>query len=284
MKDNTNKKNLLGEILIHSGFITQEQLEYALKERQKNGGRLGEVLVRLGYISSQTISTVLKKQLASSLLVNHKMLESPEFSEFYRLQTSIKMALFSDEPLKSIMVTSSIPEEGKSFSVSYLAMIITSLMNKRTLLIDADLRRPSIHLRFGLSLVYGLTDVLIENKKIDECLQDTELANLKVLTSGSRCPNSSSLLGSQKMKNLINELKEKFDLLIFDSSPLYPLADAIILSSYVDGAILVIKSGSTRRGIVQRAVNTLKDTKVKILGTILNQVEDEIPKYYYHNQ
>lgn len=283
MSKNTSKKDLIGQILIHSGFITHEQLEYALKEREKNGGRLGEVLVRLGYISSQTISNVLKKQLASSLLVNHKMLESPEFSEFYRLQTSIKMALFSDEPIKSIMVTSTVPAEGKSFSVSYLAMIITSLMNKRTLLIDADLRRPSIHIKYGLSLIYGLTDVLIENKTVDECLQDTELPNLKVLTSGSRCPNSSALIGSQKMKNLINDLEKKFDLLIFDSSPLFPLADSVILGSYVDGAILVIKSGATRRGIVLRALNTLKDTKVRILGTILNQVDSEVSSYekYY---
>jgi capsular exopolysaccharide synthesis family protein len=278
----TSKKDLLGQILINAGFITHEQLEYALKDRVKNGGRLGEVLVRLGYISSQTISTVLKKQLVSSLLVNHKMLESPEFSEFYRLQTSIKMALFSDDPIKSIMVTSAVPAEGKSFSVSYLAMIMTSLMNKRTLLIDADLRRPSIHVKFGLSLIYGLTDVLVDNKKIDECLQNTELENLKVLTSGSRCTNTTALLGSQKMKNLVGELKEKFDLLIFDSSPLYPLADSVLLSSYVDGTILVIKAGATRRGIVQRAANTLKDTKIKILGTILNQVEYDVPKYDYY--
>ena len=282
MSDKRKKNELLGQILINAGFLTHEQLKYALNEKKKNGGRLGEVLVRLGYISSQTISTGLKKQLASSLLVNHKMLESPEFSEFYRLQTSIKMALFSDDPIKSIMVTSSVPEEGKSFSVSYLAMIMTSLMNKRTLLIDADLRRPSIHIRFGLSLIYGLTDVLVDNKKIDECLQSTELNNLKVLTSGSRCTNTTALLGSQKMKNLVSELKEKFDLLIFDSSPLYPLADSVLLSSYVDGTILVVKAGSTRRGIVQRAVNTLKDTKVKMLGTILNQVEDNFKGYDYY--
>ncbi|MDD5772174.1 MAG: polysaccharide biosynthesis tyrosine autokinase [bacterium] len=282
MKNDSSKKDLIGQILINAGFITHEQLMYALKEREKSGGRLGETLVRLGYISAQTIATVLKKQLASSLLVNHKMLESPEFSEFYRLQTSIKMALFSDDPIRSIMVTSAVPAEGKSFSVSYLAMIMTSLMNKRTLLIDADLRRPSIHLKFGLSLIHGLTDVLVDNKKIDECLHDTEQENLKVLTSGSRCTNTTALLGSQKMKNLVGELKERFDLLIFDSSPLYPLADSVLLSSYVDGTILVIKAGATRRGIVQRAVNTLKDTKGKILGTILNQVEYDVPKYDYY--
>ncbi|MBI5207163.1 MAG: hypothetical protein HY934_05155 [Candidatus Firestonebacteria bacterium] len=84
------------------------------------------------------------------------------------------------------------------------------------------------------------------------------------------------------MRSLVNEMYQMFDLIIFDSSPLYPFADAALLSSYVNGAILVIKASSTRRGIVQRAINTLKDSKVNILGTILNQIEEtDLPKYYY---
>ncbi len=276
------KKDLLGQIMLNAGIINKSQLTHALKERDKDNSRLGEVLVRLGYVSSQTLAQVLKKQLSSSLIVNHKMLDIPEFSEFYRLQTSVKLALFSDEPIKSLMITSSLPFEGKTFSVSYLAMIMANLMEKKTLLIDADLRRPSIHIKFGLPLIYGLTDVLIDNKKVEGCLHDTDVANLKVLTSGSHCPNPSVLLGSNKIKILVEELKKEFDLIIFDSSPIYPISDSVLLSSYVDGAILVIKAGSTRRSIVERSLNSLKDTKIKILGTILNQVEDKLQKDYYY--
>jgi len=278
------KQSLIGQILLETGLINYEHLKDALKYKKKKKCLLGEALIELGYIKEYELKEALQEQLSRSIVpIDKKDLDLPQAAEFYRLQTNVKFALFSDEPIRTLMITSSLPKEGKSMIIAYFALVMANVMNKRTLLVDADMRHPSLDIQFGFKADYGLTDLIVDSKSIDECIHKTEVENLNILPCGTKPPNPAALIASQKFKDLIEKLKERFDLVLFDSSPIYPVADASLLSANVDAAILVIQAGSTRRGIVQRAVDILKESNVKILGTILNQVEEELPQYdkYY---
>ena len=276
------KQSLIGQILMDAGMIDHKELKEALKLKKREDILLGEVLIKLGYLTKADLKNALQEQLSMSIVpIDKRDLDSPEAAEFYRLQTNVKFTLFSDKPIKTLMITSSLPKEGKSMTIAYFALVMANVMNKRTLLVDADMRHPSLDMQFGFKADYGLADLMVNSKSIDECIHNTEVENLKILPCGTKPPNPAALLASQKFKDLIEKLKERFDLIMFDSSPVYPVADASLLSANVDAAILVIQAGSTRRGIVQRAVDILKESNVKILGTILNQVEEELPKYMY---
>ena len=277
------KSELIGQIMIDAGMIDHQQLRQALKVKKKEDSYIGEILIKLGYITQADLTSALQKQLSYSIVpVSQRDLESPEATEFYRLQTNIKFALFSDEPIKTLMFTSSVPREGKSMSIAYFALVMANVMEKKTLIVDCDLRHPALHIHFGLKSPFGLCDVLVGNKPLEQCIQETEINNLKVLPCGTKPPNPAALLASQKMKDLIKDLKDKFDLVLFDSSPLFPVADSSILSVNIDAAILIIEAGSTRRKIVQRAVDVLKESNTKILGAILNRIEEEqLPIYGY---
>ncbi len=273
---------LLGQILLKRKLLTAPQLKRALREKKENGKRLGEILVGLDYISREHLSTTLGDQLSSRACIDTKDLESPEVSEFYRLKTSIKFALFSDKPIKTLLITSAVAGEGKTMSVSYLVLILSKIMGLKTLLVDADLRHPSLHRLFGCKLSNGLSDLLINGASIDNYLHDTKFENLKILTCGTQPPNPAALLGSQKMKDMVEQMKNQFDIVLFDSSPVFPLADSVMLSGHVDGAILAVQAGATRRGIVKRAVREIQESNTKLLGIILNQTENELPKYMYN--
>lgn len=276
------KQSLIGRILLDAGMITYEQLKEGIRFKKKEDILLGASLIKMGFITKKDLRDALQEQLSRSIVPIHsKDLDSPEASEFYRLHTNIKFALFSDEPVKTLMITSALPKEGKSMTVGYFALIMANVMRKKTLLVDADMRHPSIDLQFGFTAKHGLSDLIVDSKSLDECIHDTEIENLKILPCGTRPPNPTALLASHKMKDIIEKLKERFDLVLFDSSPILPVADASVLSANLDAAILVIQAGSTRRGVVQRAVDILKESNTKILGTILNRVEEELPKYMY---
>ncbi len=278
------KSELIGQIMVNAGMINHQELRKALKAKKKEGGYIGTTLIKMGYISKPDLTSAPQEQLSYSIVpVSSKDLDSPHATEFYRLQTNVKFALFSDEPVKALMFTSSVPREGKSMTAAYFAMVMANVMEKRTLIVDADLRHPSLDAHFGLNFPFGLCDVLVGSNTLEECIQNTEIKNLKILSCGTKPPNPTALLASKKMKSLINQLKEKFDLILFDSSPIFPVADASILSGNVDAAILVIEAGATRRKFVQRALDILKDSNIKVLGSVLNRVEEqEMPGYSYH--
>ncbi|MCK5558463.1 MAG: polysaccharide biosynthesis tyrosine autokinase [Candidatus Hydrogenedentes bacterium] len=281
MRKVKEKGKLLGELMVESGVISISQLHRALDYRQKHQCMIGEALVTSGYIGEQTLQSFLRRQLGPTELVSLDSLNSPHASEFYRLQTSLKFALFSDLPIKSLMITSSVPGEGKTLCVSYLALAMAHVMDQRTLAVDADLRHPSLHRRFGLSNSLGLSNLIVDSVNIDECIKDTDIGNLKVLSSGPVPPNPAALLASERMRVLVDELKTKFDLVLFDTPPLFPVSDAAILSAFVDGSMLVVQAAATRRDLVQRAARVLGEGKAKLLGVILNQSEEAFPKYVY---
>ncbi len=206
-------------------------------------------------------------------------------SEAYRsLRTNIQFSRI-DDPLKTVVVSSAAPSEGKSTSAANLA-ITTALSGIRTLLVDADLRRPVIHSLFGLEREPGLSNLLAERLPLEKVVRPSGIENLSILTCGAIPPNPSELLGSQRMRDLIKLLSQQFDLVLFDSPPVITVTDTAVLSPQVDGLVLVVKSHATDKRALLRAKTILTNLKANILGVVLNKIELSglagSYDYYYH--
>lgn len=201
-------------------------------------------------------------------------------SESYRtLRTNLQYSSF-DENYKVIVVTSSEPGEGKSTTAGNLALSIAQ-GDKKVALIDCDLRKPSLHKKFGLSNTAGLSDVIVGKENIS-IVGHRYNNNLTVLTSGKIPPNPSEMLGSKSMKALIEALKKVFDYVILDTPPVQAVTDAQILSTRADGTLLVIRAEKTKKDSVINSVNLLKKVNANIIGTILNGVDAKSGSYYYY--
>ena len=215
-------------------------------------------------------------------LITHFAPKSP-ISEAYRtFRTNIQYAQI-EKPLKAILVTSPGPGEGKSTSIANLAITMAQ-MGSRVLLVDADLRRPILHSIFKIDRRVGLTNVLVGRAASDEAIFETEIENLYLMPCGTLPPNPSELLGSDSMKRLLHELKQKYDVILFDTPPVIAVTDAAVLASKVDGVILVVKSGQTDREAAFRASVLLKNVKTRLLGALLNgvRIESMYGSYYYY--
>lgn len=201
--------------------------------------------------------------------------------EAYRLVRTNIQFMAVDEPAKSILVTSSNLGEGKSVTVANLGVVMARA-GLRTMIVDADLRQPVMHKLFQVPNLGGLTDLLRSPElEIGDQLKDTGVENLQLLTSGPLPPNSSELLGSRRMGELIQRLDGEADVVIFDSPPVLPVTDAVALSSQVDGVILVIQAGRTRRDAIRQAVKRLQQVQANLLGGVLNQVSRRGSYYHY---
>ncbi|MBN1996281.1 polysaccharide biosynthesis tyrosine autokinase [candidate division KSB1 bacterium] len=216
-------------------------------------------------------------------LVCHLKAKSPIAEAYRTMRTNI---LFSapENPKHVIMITSSGPKEGKSTSVSNLA-ITFSQMGTKTLLIDGDLRRPMVHKLFNVDKSEGLTNVLVGKTILENTVrQIDELPNLDILTCGIIPPNPSELLGSIKMKNLLSDARGKYGMILIDTPPIIAVTDPSVLSPLVDGVILVIRSGVTQREAVVRAIDQLRRVEAPLLGILLNdlKVGDMYGSYYYY--
>ena len=203
-------------------------------------------------------------------------------SEQYRaIRTNIEYSNV-DQNTKTILVTSSDKNEGKTTTVSNLAVSFANL-NKKVLIIDCDLRNPSIHKMFRLNNIYGLTDILAKDKAVDKCIQETELENLYVLTAGAIPPNPAEILSSEKMKNLIEDLKNIYDYIFIDTPPIGLVTDAGVLSSFIDGVVLVVKSESVEKKYLEETKKKLDAVDARILGAILNSYKSEQKDYNYYS-
>lgn len=201
-------------------------------------------------------------------------------AEAYRtLRTNIQYSSF-DKEIKTMVITSSEPGEGKSTTAGNIALSFAQ-SEKSVILIDCDLRKPSLHRNFKVSNLVGLSDVLIGKEKMNDAVTEYS-ENLHILTSGKLPPNPSEMLGSKAMERLLEELKSKYDIIILDSAPLQAVTDAQILSTKVDGTILVVRAEKTKRDSVQQAKALLDKVGANILGTVLNGVENTRKKYYYY--
>jgi capsular exopolysaccharide synthesis family protein len=202
---------------------------------------------------------------------------------FRNLYTSTRF-LSSDKQLRSIAITSSIPSEGKSLIISLLAQTLTEL-GQRVLLVDADLRKPQIHHRFNLDNLQGLSNLLTDSGHLNwiNVIQNVNNnENLFALTAGQHPPDPARLLSSQKMKILVQELaySEKFDLILYDLPPVLGIADAAIMSEYIDGTLLLVSLDRVDRNLPKQAISRIDDSGNNLLGIIVNATKESSTKGY----
>ncbi|WP_088067467.1 CpsD/CapB family tyrosine-protein kinase [Gottfriedia luciferensis] len=203
------------------------------------------------------------------------------FAEQYRtVRTNIQFSAI-DTTLKTLLVTSSEPSEGKTTTIANLAVTYAQ-QGKKVLLVDADLRKPQIHVVFKLENFKGLSSVIVQGKSLSDVTQSSKVDNLSILTSGPIPPNPSELLSSVKMKNLVAQMTEEYDVVLFDAPPVLAVTDAQIVSQICDGTILVVRSGYTAKEKVKKSKELLTLVNAKILGTILNRAEQNKDNYYYY--
>ncbi|MED3897053.1 CpsD/CapB family tyrosine-protein kinase [Priestia aryabhattai] len=213
-------------------------------------------------------------------LLAHNSPKDPVAEQYRTIRTNIQFSNV-DQDIKTIVVTSSGAEEGKSTTTSNLATVYAQ-QGLNVLLIDADLRKPTGHYTFRLENHIGLTNVLTRQSTLAQAVQESEIPHLSVLTSGPIPPNPSELLASAQMAELLKEMKEQFDMIIFDTPPILAVADAQILANQVDGTILVVSSGKTEKDAALKSKELLSNAKGKLLGVVLNNRKVEEGNYYYY--
>ncbi|MEA1991113.1 MAG: polysaccharide biosynthesis tyrosine autokinase [Thermodesulfobacteriota bacterium] len=219
-----------------------------------------------------------KTDTASEEIIVHSNPKSNVAEGFRTIRTNL---LFSspDVEKKHILITSALPRDGKTLQAANIAISFAK-MGKKVLLIDADMRKARIHEIFNLERSPGLSEYLAGKESGP---QPTEITGLEVFTAGRTSPNPAELLGSKRMKELLESERAKgdFDMIIIDSPPVLSVADAAILSAVTDGVVLVVNAGSTPKPAIQRAIQQLSDVEAKLIGCVLNNMDFEKESYYY---
>jgi non-specific protein-tyrosine kinase len=199
---------------------------------------------------------------------------------FRSLRTNIQFASV-DHPLRTLLVTSPTPAEGKSTVAANLSVVLAQ-GGKRVALIDADLRRPRVHKLLGVSNSLGMSELFVKDHvALNGSLQPTEAPDLMALTSGGLPPNPAELLGSEKMAEIIRQVGMQVELVVIDSPPVIAVTDSSVLAPRVDGVLLVFKPGVTRLGAARQTVEQLQRLGANLLGVVLNDVDLRRSGYYY---
>jgi capsular exopolysaccharide synthesis family protein len=227
-------------------------------------------------------------------LITYEDPKSPVSESYRSLRTNISYAS-AEKKIKSLLVSSPQPGEGKSTTTANLAIAFAQL-RKQTLLIDADLRKPVLHNVFDSDRGPGLAEYLIgEIEDFNTIIHDTKIENLFIVTAGGLPPNPSELLGSDRMSVLIGQLENEWDMVLFDSPPLVAVTDASMISSEIDAIAMVVKAGQTNLAAVDRALDTMRNANAPLIGAILNGANPETLagkysyyysyyNYYYHSE
>jgi polysaccharide biosynthesis transport protein len=266
---------MLGFMLSCVLIYTLEYIDDTIKDAEDSQRVIGKptigAIIRIGGIRNPADGLVTLKQPRSPI------------SEAYRvLRTNLRYSGI-ENPGGVMLVTSAGPGEGKSTTAANLAVSMAQV-GKRIVLVDADLRRPSIHKLFAMDNERGLSDLFTEeNLTVEDVMQPTAIPSLRVITSGPIPPNPAEMLDSRLMTQVLASLRQNTDMVIVDSPPVLPVADASILGSRCSGAVLVIDSGKTRTEIARRAVTTLERANTKVAGVILNKMgSKQAAGYYYY--
>ena len=196
---------------------------------------------------------------------------SPAAEAYRTLRTNLTFFAALDRPVESLIVTSPAPNEGKSEVLANLAVTMAQ-GERRTILVDADLRRPGLHELFGVANDRGLTTMILEEEALDDPpLLDVGVENLLLVPSGPLPPNPADVLGSSRMEQVIEAFKGRADVILFDAPPVIAVTDAAVLGTKVDGVLLVVAAGRTRRDHAERAKELLERVNVRIIGAVLNE-------------
>lgn len=277
LKELSEAYNILKDPVKRMAYNAELSSSVSDKQMVKPAGDLLHLHIdEKGHDNRETEKSVtLKKSL--SVMGDRDPMVAEQFRIFY---TKIEQISHRDS-YKSFAVTSAVKGEGKTSTSFNLAYLMANEFKKKVLLLDCDLRNPSVksYLRDGASS-YGLIDVLKGNATIDEAIVQLTGSSLYILTSGGHTKNSSELLSSTLMNKILTTLKEEFDYLIIDSPPILALADMNIISKMADGVIMVVRAGETPKDIVLKAVHSLPADK--IAGVILNGAESIPKKYKYY--
>ncbi|MEI7556167.1 CpsD/CapB family tyrosine-protein kinase [Candidatus Chlorohelix sp.] len=214
---------------------------------------------------------------------------SPAAEAYKDLRTNIQFSGL-DRQLRALLITSARPDEGKSETLANLAVSFAQTGNK-VLMIDCDLRRPSLHILFGLEQEPGLSNVILEagglgsasknSAAIKFPIQETGVPNLRLLPAGLQAPNPAEILGSNLMREIIEQLRGEADYLFFDSPPLLAVTDAAVLSTRLDGVLLTLKANKTKRDDAKEAKEQLEKVRANIIGVALNEVKSGATRYSY---
>ncbi|RMH70472.1 MAG: polysaccharide biosynthesis tyrosine autokinase [Gemmatimonadetes bacterium] len=270
----------LGIVFVREFFNTQIRTPEDIKKR-------GYTL--LSVIPSMSLDNAnRKKRKSKSVAENPQLLtfanpRSTVAESYRQLRTYVQFSK-TDTPVKTIMVSSANPSEGKTTTASNMAVAFAT-MGKKVLLIDCDMRKPQLHNRFSLDREPGLSNIFFYTAAVEKICHKTSVDNLDVICSGIIPPNPAEILSSTRMIEFVKEMRDQYDLIIFDTPPILRVADPSIVSTLVDGVILVVASGKTPAGGLNFAVETLVKVKANLLGIVLNDFD---PKkayggYYYGN-
>lgn len=215
------------------------------------------------------------KSLSSRIGNKNTQAEGNPFLEAFRsLQINLKF-LFTLPSIRSVVISSAAPGDGKSTVAVHLAQAAAA-MGRRVLLVDADLRRPEIHTRFGISNELGLSDVISKNLTFLDVMQRSPIGdNLFLLTSGKISPDPCQLLSTKKMQKLVEQLQQHFDLVIYDTPPILGFGDTMLLATYTDGILFVVRMGNTDRAILMQALDRLRTSQSTILGIVANGIKHD---------
>jgi capsular exopolysaccharide synthesis family protein len=215
----------------------------------------------------------------SQSIIDFFDIESPYVTEFRRLLYRV-LAKREESNLKTIMLTSSMLSEGKSTICSFLGLTSAVKKEMKTIIVDTDLRRPSINQFFKINSQVGMNEILHHSVSFSDAIVSSGVGNLDLITSGSHCANPSEVFNVDIIENMINELKFTYDLIILDSAPLLPVSDPMLLAPIVDGVLLVVKAGVTQKDVVRRAINILDANENNLMGVILNNMSHSLPKHF----
>ncbi|WKA50060.1 CpsD/CapB family tyrosine-protein kinase [Planococcus liqunii] len=221
------------------------------------------------------------KGSATRKLVGHTKPQALVNEQYRTIRTNINFSLPGHET-KTILFTSAAKEEGKSTTSCNMAIVFAEA-GKRVLLVDADMRRPTLHHSFHLSNKIGLSNLLLKKGRLQDCVKRSGITGLDLLLCGQIPPNPAELLSSPVLDDLLEEMKARYDLIIIDSPPLLAVTDSKILANKCDATVLVVNTGKTEKDSVKKARDALVTSKAFILGVVMNNYELTKENYYYHN-
>lgn len=205
---------------------------------------------------------------------------SPISEQYRTIRTNLDYSLV-DGKLQTLLVTSPEPAAGKSLTVANLAVTYAQ-QGKKVLLVDADMRKPTVHYTFRIDNLRGLSNVLVGESSLEEAIVESDVDHLHLISCGPIPPNPAELLTSKKMIATIEHAKTLYDMVIFDTPPVLAVADAQILANHVDGSLLVVRSKKTEYEAAEKSKEILESAKAKLLGAVLNDREKANSNYYYY--